>query len=239
VMTSLAVIGGSLLRLRGRLVRILLLAGGSPLLLCLVQSKTRAAWLGVLAAAVLMLWLARRRRLLLVLAGLLVVGAIAAPASYRARLTSIVDPDQSSNRQRLFLWRAGVDLIREHPLTGLGDRSFRRDIPIYHYPDPDREPVHLTHLHSNPLMLALIWGLPGLALVGWVLWAMVAALLRRFRTLETARGPPVARGWTLAAIGAWTALVVSGLFDWNFNDAEYSLLLMLCVGIGLSSGNDR
>ena len=42
------------------------------------------------------------------------------------------------------------------------------------------------------------------------------------------------RTWIAAALGVWTAVMVSGLFDWSFGDPELTLVLFATCGIALS-----
>ena len=45
----------------------------------------------------------------------------------RARVTSIVDKQDGSNRGRLVIWSKAIEVFREHPINGIGYRRFNRE----------------------------------------------------------------------------------------------------------------
>lgn len=218
--------------LPGRRARRLAAAALVPVLAALVLTQTRSAWLGFAAGGLVALLLSRPRWAA-VFAVLLLVGGAAAPERYRARLLSAFDPSHPDNRQRLVMWDTARLILRDRPLTGTGDLDLREVHRGYH-PGADVETV--GHLHSNPAMFAAIWGWPGLVLALAFLLALGALLVRRWIALRAAgaRAPPLARGWTLAALAAWTGFMVGGLFEWSFGDAEIALLLWSLTGLGLA-----
>jgi len=218
--------------LPGRRARWLAAAALLPVLGALVLTQTRSAWLGFAAGGLVALLLARPRWAA-VFAALLVAGGFAAPERYRARLLSAFDPAHPDNRQRLVMWDTARRILADRPWTGTGDLDLREIHRGYH-PGEDVEAV--GHLHSNPAMFAAIWGWPGLVLALALLLALGALLARRWLALRAAgpRAPPLARGWALAGLAAWTGFMVGGLFEWSFGDAEIALLLWSLTGLGLA-----
>lgn len=217
---------------RGLWLRVLAAASTAPLLAALVLTQSRSAWLGFATGAAVTVALRRKRLVLLLLA--LVVGVFAlGPDTYRDRLRTIVDPTYRTNVQRFAMWEAGWDLVKAHPLTGVGDRNLSEYSPVFQTGGRD---ATLPHLHSNPLMLAVIWGLPGLVLGTWFMLALGVRLWRRRQVFgrQDGRGPPLRPVWIAAALGIWTAVNVSGLFDWSFGDPELSLVFFSTCGIALS-----
>lgn len=199
----------------------------------LILNLTRSAWLGFALGAGVVVLLARPRLLPLAVV-VLVVAVVVMPPAFRTRLVSTFDPTHEHNAQRWYMWQTGWELVRQHPLTGAGDRDLGLMHLSIHAGNPAVE-KH-GHLHSNLVQFAAIWGIPGL-LVGTVfLCAIPVVLWKRWRELRRLRerAPPLARGWVLAGIGAWIGFFVVGLFEWNFGDAEVVLLLWLIVGMGLA-----
>ena len=238
------VLGAALLtagrRRRRRRRRAWLAAALAVVLGCLSLTLTRSAWLGFAAGAIIMVALVRRRWL--PAAGLaLLAAALVLPDTMRTRLLSAFDPADAGNAQRVLMWRTGWQWVQEKPLCGRGDRDLKNEYRAYH---AERPQVEIQgHLHSNVLMAAVIWGVPGLLLVLLVLGLVWRQLWLQWRALGGAgqRSPPpagddlvLARAWCLGAMGAWTGFNVAGLFEWNFGDAEVALLLWLIVGLGLA-----
>jgi len=190
----------------------------------LVMTLTRNAWLGVAAAAVLLLALWKPKALLLapVLAALLY---FAAPGVVKSRVLSIFDRTDPSNLARVEYARMGLKIAGQRPVFGVGpdtvDELF--DEPAYGLSDYARRSVHL---HNNYLQIAAERGLPALA--AWLAFLGLAAvhLVRRFRA-----GGPAARPLAAAGLGALTLLVVAGFFEYNFGDSEVAQLFLLLLAL--------
>lgn len=201
-------------------------------LAALVFTHTRNAWLGFAAGALLSFLLVRPRLAPLVL-GLILAAGLLAPAGYRERLLSSFDPRHPHNVQRVIMWRTGWSLVADYPLTGVGDLDLKR---IYRARHAGEQVEIKGHLHSNPVMFAVLWGWPGLLLALGFLGSLAWQLGRRWRALGALgeRAPPGVAGWTLAALAAWLGFMLGGLFEWNFGDAEIALLLWSLCGLGLA-----
>lgn len=201
-------------------------------LVALIFTQTRNAWLGFAAGALLLFVLVRPRLAPLVL-GLLLTAGFFAPSGYRARLLSSFDPGHPHNQQRVIMWRTGWALLADHPLTGVGDLDLKR---IYRDRHAGEQVEIKGHLHSNPVMFAVLWGWPGLLLALGFLGSLAWQLGRRWRALAAlgTRAPPWRAGWTLAALAVWLGFMLGGLFEWNFGDAEIALLLWSLCGLGLA-----
>lgn len=190
----------------------------------LVMTLTRNAWLGVAAAAALLLALWKPKALLLapVLAALLY---FAAPGVVRSRVLSIFDRTDPSNLARVEYARMGLKIAGQRPVFGVGpdtvDELF--DEPAYGLSDYARRSVHL---HNNFLQIAAERGLPALA--AWIAFLVLAAihLARRFRA-----GGPAVRPLAAAGLGALTLIIVAGFFEYNFGDSEVAQLFLLLLAL--------
>ena len=230
------VITAFLLTARSWSMRVALAIVLLPVLTALVLTYTRNAWFGYAAGVTLMLILARPRWTP-VFVVLIVIAGFAAPGELRSRLLSSFDPGHVNNEQRVIMWRTGWWMLRDHPITGVGDRNLKGIYRSYHV----GEHVEIGgHLHSNYAMIAAIWGWPGLILALAFLASIFVALVKRWRGYGPAqRAPPLSFGWTLAALGCLLGFMVGGLFEWNFGDAEIALLIWSVAGLGLARNNEE
>jgi len=204
----------------------LLAAGLALIVLALVLSMTRSAWVGFFAGAVILLALRSWR---LVAAGVVVfvVIGLAFPERFSERLKSSFDSADYTNRVRVELLRTGLKAVKAHPYMGIGPRLIARDYPAYRA--SEEFPGHAyQHLHNNLVQVAAEMGL--FALAAWVgIWAKIvwdhARLLGRAhrehdRTLYWIAG---------AALATLAAFLAAGLFEYNFGDSEILTLLLVAV----------
>jgi putative inorganic carbon (HCO3(-)) transporter len=193
--------------------------------LALFLSYTRNAWVG-LAAGLLVLAAGWKRRLLLVYPVLALVIWIAFPRAIRERVISIVDLRQASNYDRLCMTISGLEMVRDHPLTGVGLAMVSRLYPLYRRDDAPRWRV--PHLHNNVVQIAAERGLPALAAYLWLIGAYVVTT---WRALPRLTGPP--RAVVAGSLTAIVAITIAGLFEYNFWNASVQYLTLVIMGAGM------
>ncbi|HZP41293.1 MAG TPA: O-antigen ligase family protein [Candidatus Binatia bacterium] len=210
--------------------RRLALAAAVLVVVAIVFSTARGAWLATLAACGT-LWLvdfgrpgsgAARRRIV----GVLAVGAatVAAIPPLREQVRHMFDP-AGANAGRMAIYRTNLEIVHDHPVFGLGFGRYAAAARPYYgrHPAADRR----SHAHSNYLQLAAEVGLAGLAAFG-LLYA--TALLRGWPAVA---GAGDAATWGAAA-GAWAGVVgflVGGLTQYNFGDNEVALAMWAALAV--------
>ncbi len=203
-----------------------LLAINLALLLCM----TRSAWVGFAVALTLLLALSARRLLWIYIPAVLLF-ALLAPRPLLHRVASIGNLEDVTSYDRLCMLEAGLKMIRERPLFGIGPNLVAQRYPIYRQPSAPR--VWVPHLHDAWLEIAAERGLLSL---GAYLWLTLISLRRAYRgyrregTSATAR-----RGWFAGALFAIIAFNLAGLFENNWGDAEVQRLALfaLCLPFAL------
>ena len=127
-------------------------------------------------------------------------------------------------------------MIKAHPLTGVGDCDLAEVSRQYY---GDQETRYFGHLHSNQIMLAAIWGIPGFILGHLFIIVPLILLIRRWRALvkvpDVRRVNSALAGWILGAIGVWVSFFVAGFTEWYFGDAEPMVLYLAIIGIALGT----
>jgi O-antigen ligase len=203
--------------------------------LALVLSDTRSVWLASVVAIFYLLW-SWNKRAAMAMPVLLVIGLIAAPRPIQQRVISIVRPKKQtdSNGHRIVCWRTGWQMIKAHPIVGVGpeevsdarvfDSYVPADIP---WPLPDG---WYGHLHDVYIQYAAERGVPaGLLIVA----ALALPLIDFSRALRrTTHGRSDIRFLLHAAIAAIIGTAVSGITEHNLGDTEVltMFLVILCAG---------
>lgn len=195
------------------------------LIVALVATQTRNAWVGTMAGVGTLLAL-RSKRLLLALPALVIVIGVLVPSA-RERALQTFDPHYPANQDRVAMLKAGVAMTEDHPLFGVGLNMVPREYLKYRTADARDSagsvvPETRSHLHNVPMQIAAERGLPALA--AW-LWFVLAAGRGLWRLLQPGRDAAVAG----AGLAALIAMVTAGLFEHNFGDSEFLILFLALI----------
>jgi O-antigen ligase len=181
----------------------------------LLVSQTRSAWLGTVAGLAVVLFLWAPRALVVIPAGLALVAAFG-PQQVLDRLT-VTD---ASSRDRYYMLQAGIDIVAERPVFGVGPGQVQTVYPRYRWPEAPN--TQASHLHDNAVQIAAERGLIGLGFWIWMVGVGMRDALRAER-----RGARGVRWVSVGALAVWTAVMAAGLFEYNFGDSEILMLLLL------------
>ena len=213
------------------------------LLVALITTQTRSAWIGA-CVGIGLLFAVRDLRLFAVVPVIAALFFAFAPAQITDRVFSLVqlrdEYQQSvtaaasvqSNRDRIALARAGVQMIRKNWLTGVGPDMVETAYPGF------RDPLAVNqlnpHLHNVPLQIAAERGLPALAVWLWFIVTLVRDFIRQRRRASMTFLPT-------AALACVAAMLAAGMFEHNFGDSEFLMLFLLLVTLpyaALRGGQD-
>ncbi len=164
-----------------------------------------------------------------------VLAFLVAPASLKERVTSIIQPhgQTDSNLHRSITRRTGLQMIRAHPLLGVGPevmkdpKNFDRYVPAdIQRPLPEGWYGHLHNIYLQyaaergiPTMLALMW------MIGKVLWDFAHAVRGKLALTE-------ARFVLHGAVAVILAILAEGLLEYNLGDSEVLMLFLAMIGFG-------
>jgi O-antigen ligase len=202
------------------------------LLVGLLMTYTRGAWLGAIAGGALLLGLSGARKLAVgTVAGvLIVVAALALLGSERATIVSraaaMIDP--SANRDRLLLIRTSLVIFAAHPVAGTGFGTFPLVYPMFRMPN-DPNPLPLPFAHNIFANMGAEGGILGF---GTFLAVVVAGIYGGWRWHLTTRiGDRTAATFLSAFVGA----MVHQLFDGTLLSVHLGLgmwMLLAILGVG-------
>ncbi|HEY0159678.1 MAG TPA: O-antigen ligase family protein [Thermoanaerobaculia bacterium] len=200
------------------------LVSGGLATLTLLLTFTRSVWLGWLVAVFVVLAATRIRLAFYALPALLIFVTFM-PMSMFARLVSSFDTRQESNFDRIRMLEAGVEIIKDFPVLGVGPANVKEMYSIYRKHDAPR--ARPPHLHNNVVQLWAERGILGLAA-----YVLLLVLFTR-ECVRSWHGPH--RVWAEAGVAVAISLTVAGLFEFNFGDTEvFYLMLNLFALIAVS-----
>ncbi len=223
-------LGYRTLRDRGVQLSLLLLGGG------LVLHFKRGMWISFVLSAVLLALLARRRKAILWL--LVCVCAMLALPQVRDRLAMTSAEFSLLHKGRMVLWtEVAPVMIKEFPF-GMGWKATRHEDFQRVTRRVERK---LNHLHDNPLQVTLELGWMGLA--AWLWWMLRTGQTAILNYSQAAARGPGAGTVALGCFAAFVGLMLNGLVEYNFGDAEIFMVMALLMGIigaqALQSGSAR
>jgi putative inorganic carbon (hco3(-)) transporter len=199
----------------------------------LILSLTRNAWLGAIAGLTVVLVLLRPRAIA-ILGVALVAAYLLLPAGVKQRAQAALNPNDPNTKNRIELFETAIRVIKENPWVGVGQKGVKpaalKNRGSFEYPD-----WMYQHMHNNFLQIAAERGIPGLMLwlwfmsrLAWDAWRVYRVAKRDCRD-KSAEDIKEALVVSVAALGAWVALLFAGLFEYNFGDSEVLTLFLFMM----------
>jgi putative inorganic carbon (hco3(-)) transporter len=212
--------------------------------LALILTLTRNSWMGATAGIIILILLKRPRAIILLLAAVLVIYGLS-PGLVKQRIQSITD----TTDPRLHVYMTALHLIQDNPWLGVGPKNVSVEALKYRdekeFPDWLKRSVAFfstssqyqeeekgfpdwlyQHMHNNFLQIAAETGIPGLLIWLWFMGRLAWDAWRCYRYAKSPSFPgndafrKEALIASSAALASWTALMVAGMFEYNFGDSE-------------------
>lgn len=202
-------------------------AASLPMVVCLFLTFSRGAWLLGVPAAILFLGLMRGRRAFLAALGGVGAAILALlPFAGLARLTSLLSLQEGTTQRRLALWKAALQMIRDHPIFGVGLDNFLYHYPRYILPEAWQEP-DLSHPHNLVLHWWVSLGVFGVGVLIWLQIAFWRSSLRLYQRLKE----PDLRLLTLGLMASMVDFLAHGLVDQSYFLVDLAFIFCLTLGI--------
>lgn len=205
----------------------------------LLTQSVGAIVIGLPAAIVvvtLALW-GKQARLPIIGLSILGIGILTVLTQLSARFSGLFDFTRGTNFFRLRVWESALNIIRDHPITGIGLDQF-----LYafrgHYIRPDAVwDKDLSHPHNFVLDIWTRLGVIGVFTffgLQFAFWSRLKRLLRQHREYDCLY---FALGVGLA--GAMADTLAHGLVDNSIFVNDLSYIFMLCLGLIITLENVR
>jgi putative inorganic carbon (hco3(-)) transporter len=202
----------------------------------IVLGWTRSIWLATIPSTFYLLWL-WKPKLVWILPALLILIFAFAPGGTRDRFSSFINPhgDTDSNEHRVVTFRTGAEMIKAHPLFGLGPEQISKQFNAY-VPGDIPRPLptgYYGHLHNIYLQYAAERGLPAMLVMMWLIGLVLWDCIRALRSVGAARSQE--RCILHGAIAFIIAVLVEGLFEFNLGDSEVLMMFVTVIALAYAA----
>ena len=197
-------------------------------LLCMVQTWSRGAWLGLCVSLVVFFLVYSRKTLPYVAAGGMVgvLGISLFAPDISQRFLSIGNFSESSVSYRLSAWKGIYQMLNSYNWLagiGFGEASFAAVYPMFAYSGASA----VRHAHSLYLQIVTETGIPGLLLFGVII---ILFMQNCFEYLYRIKNPE-GRTATVAGIAAITGFLVMGMADYVWYNSRVHLAFWLVMAM--------
>ncbi len=219
-----------ILRSRNKSERFLARFSAASIVLCVIFTWSRGAWLGLIVSAIVYMLIKTRKiiKALFAFCFAIPILAIVLPPNIIRRFMSIGDLADSSTYYRVLTWRGSLDAISDNLFVGYGYGSpaFERAYPGYAYSGIEAA----EHTHSLYLQILFGVGILGFAAFFIVLLFFAQKNLEFFKKTELRGQSNVAA----AAFVSFVASLVMGMFDYIWYNNRILFLFWAIMGIASS-----
>lgn len=197
------------------------------LMLCLVLTYSRGAWISVCALVIFFGFVWDKRLWLTLLVVPLIMffyhGGVA------NRLLSIFSSSgaDTSVSMRLEMWEAAVKMTLDHPFLGIGWGRFKYVYPVYNELIQEAG-ITIFHAHNMFLNILAETGIIG-SIFCW--WFYFGNLWHSFTYLRHSDGQGGDRALAMAIASAVVSIAICGLTDYDLFSTQISLTLWLLAGL--------
>ena len=168
-----------------------------------------------------------RKALLISLFVILVIALSLLPLIGTERLASIFDTQSGTTFLRLKLWQGSLNMIRDHPLFGVGLDNFLYQYRTRYVLPEAWEELDLSHPHNIILDYWTRLGILGVVAIGWLQFAFFRKALRLYRQLDDRD----LKALLLGLMASMVAFLAHGLIDNSYFLVDLAFVFCLTLGI--------
>ena len=192
----------------------------------LICNATRGTWLAMVVTIPLLMLLYMRSKLkalaTITVVMALLAGLFMSMPSFQQKVSSIGDTKLQGTAERFLLWQSAYNMFQDHPLTGVGYATFKKNYREI-YISPEAKEPNLGHAHNNFFHVLAECGFIGAAcLLIWCLGTGVYCIKGWLRQ----RNP----GY-LALLGLFMGIMLQGLTEYTMGDSIVMKLFWFMLGL--------
>lgn len=216
---------------RLRKICLLLLA---CMILGILAGKSRGAWLtlSIITTILLLIYAMKNKKVVVCfLSAIICLGAFFIVSNdYKNRFLSITNvTDNTSNSARLSMWKASWNIIKDHPVVGVGLGQFGHEYQTKYF--LEKRFSHYNHCHNNVLK---IWAETGTFGVIGFLTMCFYILLSNFIVWLKDRNT-----YSLMICSSWLSFLIFGMFDVIIDHGAITKIWWFILGTLLVMLNEK
>ena len=196
-----------------------------PILTSILLSLTRSTWIGIfISTGIFFVYYFRKQPKLLIGSALILsILFFLLPGSIKSRVFSIFDINNVTNKDRLHMAYTTLQIVKDHPLTGVGSDNVKKVYPEYRHKNATK---NNPHLHNNFFQIAAERGI--LTLISFITFfvSIFIGLARKIRS-----GTVLEKRVSSAVLFMLISFLTAGMFEYNFGDTELKFLLLFFISL--------
>lgn len=204
--------------------------------LALVLTASRAVIASFILTLLIVSFSAGRRAVMTALIAAVLLGALGVYVVTSARQQIVTSFNDDSTTRRIGYMQAGLKVIPQHPLLGIGMDSHK-----LHWQELGFPGDYITHTHSTPIQIAMDRGVPALLCYGWWIAVLLIAAYKDFKQKSRPENQ-IGLFHSSLPLGVFAALIgftLSSLTNYNFGDSEALTMLLFVVGLFLNQNKQH
>ncbi|HDL02794.1 MAG: hypothetical protein DRP46_03250 [Candidatus Zixiibacteriota bacterium] len=211
--------------------RIFYCAGFALAAIASILSFSRGAQLAILITLIIFLIFFAKKSWRLPAAAMIVAAVIVCMLSpaiqkrYKDIITVELNSDYKFGGSRMIIWEASFNMVKAHPVFGVGQGNYGLFYDTFRAPRDDR---HHGHAHNDILNVAAYAGIPA-ALIFIAFWA--AIVYKLLKLLQKIKARNYYKGVAIGLFMATVIFFISSLYEATFADEEIRLFLMAVWGL--------
>ena len=215
-------------------IRVLGYMSSLYIIVCVIFTYSRSAWLGLLCGAVLFAMMISPKGILwLIPAGIVTVAlALIFPDTIGARLLNFVSVSDSANNYRLDVWNSSWNLLSDTWLFGIGwgEEAFRTAYINYGTDGTQ----YAMHSHSLYMQIAIQTGLCGII----VFILSIGSIFRNyFSVFGKSDSKDVLALYSGSALSGAFAVLITGIFDYTWYNFRVFFIFWALLAFAFASAN--
>lgn len=218
-----------------RKTRWVLLGTSALMFLTVIFTMTRGVWFGVALCLPFAIATLNWRKGIYAAAAVVLISlaVVQSLPQVKKRAASTMNYEKTHDSERLVLWRANFEMVKDDPWFGLGYGENRRRLREYYDRLGVREGQFESHAHNQLIHFAAGTGIPGALLYASLILVLVWMSMRLAQSSMLKR-EHLEAAVMLGIMAAFIAFALDGLTESNFSIAKNRYLFVLLAGLVLS-----